>query len=379
MTNSNGLPRIVPSRFRPWQRVPMSIRSVGQLAIVSLCLLCASPATAQESTDCYELEFDETCVDDEQVEWFRNEVALRAPSVCEPQGWHVNWVVREDLCELVVSPVNTRETDDAISVPVPAFPSRDEVRDAAVRATLVMGWVAEEPDDADPPDDTVPDADPDTDPPMDDADVGEETSVESDEASPEEPETPADDEWHGGSLVDGLYQSGGWLALHFSGSRFNGDTTLMAGLRGGVTFNHSFTVGLSASIDALGMQAPASLSQDRKTFMGVAYGGLLAQIDFLTASTVHFGVELVIGVGAAYWATDDDDDGQIQGREMDRMRTAPLGIITPGIHGAVRILPWLRFVAGASYRWVPYVDQVELRDEDLEGITIDLSLAFGEL
>jgi hypothetical protein len=97
----------------------------------------------------------------------------------------------------------------------------------------------------------------------------------------------------------------------------------------------------------------------------MGYGGVLVGYRIAPAAMVHPTASMLIGAGgiSAAHAADDNDDAFF--------------VAEPALGVELNAASFLRLGVGASYRWVAGVELDGLRDEDLSGLTGELSVRLG--
>lgn len=176
--------------------------------------------------------------------------------------------------------------------------------------------------------------------------------------------SPPDDE----TLISGKPRIGGFVAPVVSMSRINDQGAVLAGLRGGITINRSFVLGLAA----YGLTNDVDVSPYDYRHLDFGYGGFFIEYVNRPHKLVHLSVHSLIGGGGLRHREDWYDDW-FDGRYADAVF-----VFEPGLDVIVNITKHIRMGIGGSYRMVRDVELSSLDDNDISGPSASLIFKFGK-
>lgn len=180
---------------------------------------------------------------------------------------------------------------------------------------------------------------------------------------------------------DGITSHGGFGGPVTKVTRFNGETVVMGGIRGGWIINHHFSLGFGG----YGLSERSGIPQeamdlyknadgtyrDMRTIFG--YGGLEAEYTGRWEELVHYTAGLLVGAGNVEYAEHNDTwDGG------DFNRHDSIFVLEPSLSGELNVIRWMRVNLGVSYRLVTDVNQVGLNNKDVSGIAGTINFKFGK-
>ncbi|MBU8893203.1 MAG: hypothetical protein KOO66_10520 [Bacteroidales bacterium] len=175
---------------------------------------------------------------------------------------------------------------------------------------------------------------------------------------------------------DNFKFTGSYIALEFKMSEVRDDIGIFAGGKMGFSFNNKFSLGIAAygliynsdfTVLAPDMWSDLTLQLASIKFI---YGGLLLEYNFFSNKIVHFNIPVVIGVGKVSLKGEDDIF-------LERIEKSSAFVIEPGVELEFNLFKFLKVDVGASYRNVSNTRLQYIDDEDLEGLSYNLTFRFG--
>ena len=194
----------------------------------------------------------------------------------------------------------------------------------------------------------------------------------------------------------GKYASGGYAALNNKFTTINGQFANMPEVYGGWFVNHKFMVGLGFAATTNSIEVPAEYSTLAGADMKYIYGqaGLMLEYTFWSNSALHIAFQCFNG--GAFTAQYHRDDyyhsgywqkyewAQYQNGNFDPNYTREHShdvnlfyVTEPGVKLELNIFKWMRFCPGVSYRAAFGSNGIELKDDDVSGVSMNLGLKFG--
>ena len=153
------------------------------------------------------------------------------------------------------------------------------------------------------------------------------------------------------------------------------DIGIFAGGKMGFSFNNKFSLGIAAygliynsDFTVLAPDMWSDLTQQLASIKFI-YGGLLLEYTFFSNKIVHFNIPVVIGVGKASLKGEDHIF-------LERIEKSSAFVIEPGLELEVNLLEFLKVDLGASYRNVSNTSLQYIDEEDLGGVSYNLTFRF---
>ncbi|MBP7461292.1 MAG: hypothetical protein KBA26_08380 [Candidatus Delongbacteria bacterium] len=162
-------------------------------------------------------------------------------------------------------------------------------------------------------------------------------------------------------------------------TNINGETGLLVGGRGGLIMNKSLVIGIAGyglvTDHRIRDYVPADSS---KVYLRGGWGGLMIEYIHSSNQVVHFTLSSLVGGGAAgysgslYHHHNDDDDDKDWMYEEDAFF-----VFEPGASIEANIFKFMRLNLGVSYRMVSGLSLPNTENEDLSGLSGNLTFKFG--
>ncbi len=174
--------------------------------------------------------------------------------------------------------------------------------------------------------------------------------------------------------------SGGYGAISNKLTTINGHYANLVEIYGGWYVNHKFLLGLSASALTNDIPVPASFSAipgDRLSYM---YGDFGLRTEYAIASNKAFHLVFTLNTGAGFTVQYDRyfHDERSVGVQYFPMDENWFFVAEPGIQLEMNIFRWMRFSPGYSYRMAYGSDALQLKDSDISGHSLNLTMKFGK-
>jgi len=170
------------------------------------------------------------------------------------------------------------------------------------------------------------------------------------------------------TVLTGGVSHGGFGAVHLRAGKVGNERSLFMGGEAAWVANQRLILGVGvwALVSGNARIAPSSGAEDESAPLRMGYAGALVGYRIAPAAIVHPTASMLIGAGgisAASQAAGYDDDAFF--------------VAEPALGVELNVASFVRLGVGASYRWVAGVEPAGLRDEDLSGLTGELSLRLG--
>jgi hypothetical protein len=174
---------------------------------------------------------------------------------------------------------------------------------------------------------------------------------------------------------------GWWVAPEFSYTAIDKKNAFLAGISGGITVNHNFSIGL----EGMGI-----LTNNNLKFSGIndtadvylygGYGGLVLEYRIYPTQPVNLAFPLLIGGGGAAYSTFGPGDWYHSNNNNPNDYTYSWDgyfVIEPGVSVGFNLLKFMRLDGGISYRFVQGLSLPETKSSLMSGLNGKISLKFG--
>ncbi len=160
-----------------------------------------------------------------------------------------------------------------------------------------------------------------------------------------------------------------------------GNRSLIVGGSGGVIVNRTYFLGLAGyglitDNEVDGLIPTASTPVEKKLDIYGGYGGMVFGFTLWTREPVHLHFPFLVGAGA-FEVVDNNFFNNNFDTDFSIERSA-FFIGEPGAQIEFNITENFRLGAGVSYRLVKGLEMVNLEDEDLTGLSTNISVRFGK-
>lgn len=165
-----------------------------------------------------------------------------------------------------------------------------------------------------------------------------------------------------------MSHSGGFGALSFRSSRFDDESLVMAGLRGGWIINRTLGIGFEGHGVIPTTQFDNVLDGEEVNLLG-GYGGMFLELIFFSNEVVHVTFPVSGGAGwLGYYRTNDSNTIPMPDNPDDKVDSDIFWYVEPGANLEFNISRNFRLATGVSKRFT--------QDFELESTDSD---AFGKL
>ncbi len=173
-----------------------------------------------------------------------------------------------------------------------------------------------------------------------------------------------------------LKNSGGYAAISNKFTTINGDFANMPELYGGWFVNHRFLIGIEMAATTNRIPVPPANQTIHSSNTSYQYGqfGLMTEYSIASRKRLHVNLNLVTGSGFILQYERDPYDWHYEDYEHDAHF---FFVMEPGIQIEANLFKWMRFSPGISYRRVFGSQARGLGDDDLSGLSGNLTLKFG--
>lgn len=173
-----------------------------------------------------------------------------------------------------------------------------------------------------------------------------------------------------------LKHSSGYGAASNKFTRINGEFANMPELYGGWFINHKLLIGLEVAATTNRIPVLAENQEIDGDRVSYQYGqfGLMTEYSIASHKRFHLNVNMVTGAGFLVQYDRQDDEWDFD--KSDR-KSNFFFLMEPGIQLEANLFKWMRFSPGVSYRRVFGSSSKGLSDNDISGISGNLTLKFG--
>jgi len=174
--------------------------------------------------------------------------------------------------------------------------------------------------------------------------------------------------------------SGGYGALTNKFTTINGEYANLVEIYGGWYINQRFMIGLSGGATTNDLPVPAQFSALPGEKLSYEYGQFGLATEYVLGSNKTFHVVFQLMTGAGFTVQYDrhtyrESYNRNYGVALDENW---FFVAEPGVQIEMNVFRWMRFSPGYSYRSVYGSDSPGLRDKDLSGSSLNLTLKFGK-
>ncbi len=149
----------------------------------------------------------------------------------------------------------------------------------------------------------------------------------------------------------------------------------LVGLCVGFLIDHSVSVGFAAyglASDIIASQETRQSFPGRYLEMELMYGGMELGYSYQPHKLVHVAVSALAGAGNFGFKDESTGDPEFDFERMDTFF-----FLEPSLTAVLNVTSWLRFETGLSYREVGDLKLRGVGDDDINGLSYDLSVKFG--
>ncbi len=182
------------------------------------------------------------------------------------------------------------------------------------------------------------------------------------------------------TLLSGKVDHGGFGGPDWKVTKIYGDTGLMAGGKGAWIIDHKMFIGGGGYGLVNDIPAPVA---DR--FLNFGYGGVVVGGIIGSDKVAHLCVSALIGGGGVNYRKHwEDMNGHYNGNyyydnsDPDFISNDNFFVIEPGVDFELNVARFMRVTFGVSYRIVNGLQEKDLKNSDLSGVSANVMLKFGK-
>lgn len=173
-----------------------------------------------------------------------------------------------------------------------------------------------------------------------------------------------------------IHTSGGYGAKLNKFTKIGDSFVNLNGIYGGWYINHKFMIGASVAAIRSDIPVPTQFSADPATNMSYAYAqaGVITEYVLASSKCFHVGFQLFSGTGFTTQYIRDHGHDEFKNAKD----TNWFFVSEPGVNVEVNVLKWMRICPGISYRAAFGSNAAGLKDRNINGISLNLSLKLGK-
>lgn len=178
------------------------------------------------------------------------------------------------------------------------------------------------------------------------------------------------------TIAGGKYHSGGFGAVSFRSSQFQGSTLVFAGARGGWIINRTVAIGFEGHGIIPTAKFDNVVPGEEAVLLG-GYGGLFIEPIILSNEMVHLTFPVSAGAG---WLGFHEDWSQNSGFDTtdNLIEDDVFWYIEPGAAVEVNVSKNFRMAVGVSKRFTQDLELINAIPNDFEELNYFLTLKFGK-
>lgn len=177
-----------------------------------------------------------------------------------------------------------------------------------------------------------------------------------------------------------LKNNGGYGAITNSFTRINGEFANMVGVYGGWYINHKLMLGVGAAATTSYLPVLDQFNAYNGKNASYEYGqvGFMTEYVLASSKAIHVNFNMLTGAGftVQYQRNAWNEDFNIDNHQAHDENW--FFVVEPGVQVEINLLRWLRFSPGMSYRFVNNSNAPGLKDSDLQGASLNMTLKFGK-
>lgn len=174
-----------------------------------------------------------------------------------------------------------------------------------------------------------------------------------------------------------LKRSGGYGALSNKFTTINGSYANMPEVYGGWFINRRLMIGVAAAATTNRIPVPIENQYGTGESLSYQYGQFGLMTEFVTASTKRVHINFNLMTGAGFILQYDRSNWDHWEFEDDAHDPDCFFVMEPGLQLELNLFRWMRFSPGVSYRRAFGSNSKGLTDDELSGVSGNLTLKFG--
>jgi hypothetical protein len=175
-----------------------------------------------------------------------------------------------------------------------------------------------------------------------------------------------------------IRSSGGYAAISNKMTSLDGQFANMVEMYGGWYINHRLLLGIGGNAVTNDIVVPDQFKVDPTVDLSYMYSqfGLVTEYVIGSNRTVHLVANAMTGAGFTlqYQRNLYHENRNYRNIGLDENW---FFVVEPGVQLEINLFKWMRFSPGYSYRFVHGSSAAGLRDSDLSGSSLNLTLKFG--
>lgn len=178
---------------------------------------------------------------------------------------------------------------------------------------------------------------------------------------------------------------GGFGGVSLRMTSIQGTDALLVGGYGGWLIDHRLMLGaggygLVTDVRARPIAQELYSFYNEPLYLQFGYGGFILEYIIMPDKLIHFNVQALVGAGGVSyrenWFDGHNDDWMDDGHRHGG--TDAVFVFEPAAHVEVNVTSWFRIAAGASYRYVSGLDELQgVENDDLRNVTGNMTFKFG--
>ncbi len=171
-------------------------------------------------------------------------------------------------------------------------------------------------------------------------------------------------------LSSDITENGGYGGMEIKATSIYNTSGIMTGGYGGWLINRKFMIGLGGSNLISQVKAPDVVQTGSDTYyINFYYYGLKFEYIDSPSKLIHFSGSVLVGAGSVNYTFINT---------IDKIGRANCFVVEPSAKLMLNVNNWFRTGVGASYRYVNGVNMPGLSNNDLSGMSYNVTLLFGK-
>jgi hypothetical protein len=170
------------------------------------------------------------------------------------------------------------------------------------------------------------------------------------------------------TILSGQVTHGGYGGPEVKFTQINNEFAVLVGGKGAWIVNHTFSIGGGGY--GLVNRLPMVVNNE-EMYLNFGYGGLILEYIMDSDQLLHYTFSALIGGGGIGYRDRSD-------HEVSRSENKAFFIIEPGANAEVNIASFFRINLGVSYRLLSTVAMERYNEQNLSGLSANLTFKFGK-
>lgn len=173
------------------------------------------------------------------------------------------------------------------------------------------------------------------------------------------------------TLLSGTMTNGGYGSPEIKYTQVGNNSGLLTGGKGGWIINHTLIIG-GGCYGLVNNIQTNTIIDGSSTYLSFEYGGLVLEYIKNSDDLLHFTFSALIGGGSVNFRNAHDE------KLLDEDDAATFFIFEPGVSVEANITSFFRVNLGVSNRFLSNVNMDRFNQENLGGLSSNLTFKFGE-